>query len=123
TFRESKGTLTLRHGNRATVEGNFFLGNGVEDTGGIRVIGEDHVIVNNYIADIDDQADGAISFAAGIPNSQLNGYFQVKDAVVAHNTIVNVEGAAITFDWGLGSSGRSLLPQDVAIEGNLIYST
>lgn len=123
TFRESKGTLTLRHGNRATVEGNFFLGNGVEDTGGIRVIGEDHVIVNNYIADVDDQADGAISFAAGVPNTPLNGYLQVKNAVVAHNTIVNVEGAAITFDWGIGSSGRSLLPQDVAIEGNLIYST
>lgn len=123
TFRESKGTLTLRHGNSNTVEGNFFLGEDTTDSGGIRVVGEDHTIINNYIANVGDEADGAISFAAGIPNSQLNGYFQVKNAVVAHNTIVNVAGAAITFDWGIGSGGRSLLPENLTIEGNLISST
>jgi len=123
TFRESKGTLTLRHGNSNTVEGNFFLGDDTEDSGGIRVVGEDHTIINNYIANVGDAADGAISFAAGIPNSQLNGYFQVKNAVVAHNTIVNVAGAAITFDWGIGSGGRSLLPENLNIAGNLISST
>lgn len=122
TFRESKGTLTLRHGNSNRVEGNFFLGEGAENSGGIRVVGEDHVIVNNYIADVDDQADGAISFAAGIPNSQLNGYQQVKNVLMAHNTIVNVKGAGITFDWGIGSSGRSLLPEDLTIAANLISS-
>ena len=123
TFRESNGTLTLRHGDGATVEGNFFLGEGVEGSGGIRVVGQDHVIINNYIADVDDRADGAISFAAGVPNSPLNGYKQVDNVLVAHNTIVNVEGAGITFDWGIGSSGRSLLPTNLMIEGNLISST
>lgn len=120
TFRESKGTLTLRHGNGNTVEGNFFLGEGAEDSGGIRVVGQDHTIVNNYIANVDDEADGAISFAAGIPNTQLNGYLQVKNTVVAHNTIVDVEGAGVTFDWGIGSSGRSLLPESLTFNGNLI---
>ena len=123
TFRESKGTLTLRHGNSNTVEGNFFLGEDTEDSGGIRVVGEDHTIINNYIANVGDEADGAISFAAGVPNSPLNGYVQVNNTVVAHNTIVDVEGAAITFDWGIGSSNRSLLPQNLTIEGNLISST
>jgi len=123
TFRESKGTLTLRHGNSNTVEGNFFLGNDTEGSGGIRVVGEDHTIINNYIANVGDAADGAISFAAGIPNTQLNGYAQVKDVLVAHNTIVNVAGSAITFDWGIGSSGRSLLPVDLTISGNLISSS
>lgn len=123
TFRDSAGTLTLRHGNANTVEGNFFLGDGRDGSGGIRVVGEDHTIINNYIADVGDEADGAISFAAGIPNTQLNGYQQVKNALVAHNTIVNVEGAAITFDWGFGTRGRSLLPEDLTIVGNLISST
>jgi poly(beta-D-mannuronate) lyase len=123
TFRQSKGTLTLRHGNSNTVEGNFFLGEDTLDSGAIRVVGQDHTIINNYIANVGDEADGAISFAAGIPNTQLNGYLQVKDVVVAHNTIVNVAGAAITFDWGIGSSGRSLLPEDLTISGNLISST
>jgi poly(beta-D-mannuronate) lyase len=37
-FFESRGTLTLRHGNNNVVESNVFLGNGVDHTGGIRVI-------------------------------------------------------------------------------------
>ena len=39
-FLESKGSLTLRHGNNTLVEGNVFLGNNVSKTGGIRVINE-----------------------------------------------------------------------------------
>lgn len=123
TFRESKGTLTLRHGHRAVVEGNFFLGEGTADSGGIRVVGEDHVIINNYIADVDDAADGAISLAAGTTGSNPSGYQPVRNALIAHNTIVNVGGAAVTMDWGLGSSGRSVLPQAVTVAGNLISST
>ena len=123
TFRQSKVTLTLRHGNSNTVEGNFFLGEDTEDSGGIRVVGQDHRIVNNYLANVGDAADGAISFAAGIPNTQPNGYLQVRDVVLAHNTIVDVEGSAVTFDWGIGSGGRSLLPEDLTINGNLISST
>jgi hypothetical protein len=123
TFKEMAATLTLRHGNDTRVEGNFFLGNGVNNSGAIRVIGERQTIVNNYIAGVDDRAGGAISISAGVPNSALNQYFQVKDAVIAHNTIVNVGGAAITFDDGLGSSGRTLLAQNVTVANNLLKSS
>ena len=58
TFVECEGALTLRHGNRCTVEGNFFFGNGKKMTGGVRIIGEDHRIVNNYF-----QRLGVISLA------------------------------------------------------------
>src|SRR5436190_10140856 len=47
TFRDNKGTLTLRHGNRCAVESNWFFGDGIEETGGIRIIGEDHKVFNN----------------------------------------------------------------------------
>ncbi|QDS97962.1 polysaccharide lyase 6 family protein [Adhaeretor mobilis] len=123
TFRESKGTLTLRHGHRAVVEGNFFLGEGTAESGGIRVVGEDHVIVNNYIADVDDAADGAISLASGTTGSNPSGYQPVDNVLIAHNTIVNVGGAGVTLDWGHGSSGRSVLPQGVTVARNLISST
>ncbi len=123
TFRQCMGTLTLRHGNNNTVEGNFFLGQDAVDSGGIRVVGQNHIIINNYIANVDDEADGAISIAAGVPNTPLNGYLQVRDTVIAHNTIVDVAGAGITFDWGIGSSNRSLLPADLTIQGNLISSS
>jgi poly(beta-D-mannuronate) lyase len=122
TFKEVAATLTLRHGNDNRVEGNFFLGNDTNNSGAIRVIGERQTIVNNYIANVDDRASGAISISAGVPNSALNEYFQVKDAVIAHNTIVNVGGPAITFDDGLGSSGRTLLAQNVTVANNLLRS-
>ncbi|MEM9347813.1 MAG: polysaccharide lyase 6 family protein [Planctomycetota bacterium] len=123
TLRESAGTLTLRHGHRAKVEGNYFLGMGKAKSGGIRVIGEDHVIIHNYIADIDDQADAAISLAAGIRNTKPSGYQQVKRTRIEHNTIVNVRGAGITFDWGLGSRKRRLIPENLTISNNVLYST
>lgn len=123
TFRASAGTLTLRHGGDANVEGNFFLGEGKDHSGGIRVIGEDHTIVNNYIADIDDRAYGAISISAGVENTPANGYEQVKNALIAHNTIVNVGGAAIKLDQGLGSSDRTLLAEDVTLAANLVRSS
>ncbi|QDS99963.1 polysaccharide lyase 6 family protein [Adhaeretor mobilis] len=123
TFRESAGTLTLRHGNDTLVEGNFFLGENKNESGGIRVIGERQTIVNNYIANVDDRAGAAISISAGVPNSELNQYFQVKGALIAHNTIVNTLGNQITFDDGLGSSGRTLLAEDVTIANNLLRSS
>lgn len=123
TFRESAGTLTLRHGNDNLVEGNFFLGEGKSQSGGVRVIGERQTLVNNYFQNLDGRADGAISISAGVDNSPLNEYFQVKDALIAHNTIVSVNDAAITFDHGLGSSGRTLLAEDVTVANNLIWST
>src|SRR5258706_7719094 len=49
TFLDCAGMLTLRHGNRCIIDGNFFLGQHKRGSGGIRVIGEDHVITNNYI--------------------------------------------------------------------------
>ena len=122
TFRQVAATLTLRHGNDNRVEGNFFLGQDTNRSGAIRVIGERQTIVNNYIANVDDRAGGAISISAGVPDSALNQYFQVKDATIAHNTIVNVGGPAVTFDDGLGSSGRTLLAQNVTVANNLFRS-
>jgi hypothetical protein len=122
TFREIAATLTLRHGNDNIVEGNFFLGNDTNNSGAIRVVGERQTIVNNYIANVDDRAGGAISISAGVPNSALNQYYQVKGAVIAHNTIVNVAGPAITFDDGLGSSSRTLLAENITVANNLFRS-
>ncbi len=123
TFRDSAGTLTLRHGNNNTVAGNFFLGEGNSQSGGVRVIGEDHTLVNNYFHDLGGRADGAISISAGVEGSDLNEYFQVKNAVIAHNTIVDVDDAAIKLDHGLGSSSRTLLPESVTVANNAIWST
>ena len=127
TFRSCAGTLTLRAGKAATVAGNFFLGEGKDRSGGIRVIDSDHVIVNNYIADVDDRADGAISLAAGIDGSPTGGYNPVANIDIHNNTIADVGGAAVIFDWGFGDTDnggvQDQLPQNVSFINNLIRST
>ena len=70
TFLDCAGMLTLRHGNRCRVEGNFFLGHHKKGSGGIRIIGEDHIIINNYIEGIEK---GGFWITSGIVNSPLNG--------------------------------------------------
>ena len=116
TFRECAGTLTLRHGNRCRVEGNFFFGNLKHGSAGIRVIGEDHVIVNNYL---DAVAEGAFRITSGIPDSPLKGYFQAKNCTIAFNTIVRSPGSCIELDAGIGSAGRTLRPLNIRFAYNL----
>ena len=119
TFRNSAGTLTLRHGKAATVEGNFFLGEGRDRSGGIRVVDSDHVIINNYIADIDDRADAAISLAAGIINTPASGYQIVSNVQILNNTIVDVNGAAVIYDWNFGRTDNGGLQDQIASNVNL----
>src|SRR6185369_16670177 len=90
TFFECEGALSLRHGNGSTVEGNYFFGNHKPLTGGVRIVGEDHTVFNNYFADLAGSSSRApLAIMQGITNSPLNGYFQVKRAMVAFNSFVN----------------------------------
>ncbi|UCH63887.1 MAG: right-handed parallel beta-helix repeat-containing protein [Fidelibacterota bacterium] len=116
TFYECEGTLTLRHGNRCTVEGNFFLGNSKSMTGGVRVIGEDHLVYNNYFQDLSGTGyRSALGIMNGVPNSPLNRYFQVKRAQVLFNTFIN---CSETFGIGLGADEEKTLPPDSCVIGN-----
>ncbi len=119
TFYECKGTLTLRHGNGSTVRNNFFIGNHVDSTGGIRIIGERHKVYNNYLVNLEGTGFySALSIMNGVPDSPLNRYFQVKNAVVAFNTIVNCSSS---FVIGLGkNSERTLPPDSCTIANNII---
>ncbi|MBU2949944.1 T9SS type A sorting domain-containing protein [Tamlana agarivorans] len=102
TFRECRGSLVLRHGSNATVDGNFFLGNNVEGTGGIRIVDSDHSITNNYIQDCVTTIDQAkwnngITFIGGekssiddcMSTSSSSDYQESKDITLSNNTIVN----------------------------------
>ena len=66
-LNDCDGMLTLRHGNRNIVDGNFFFGGGKPNSGGIRAIGEDHVITNNYIAGM---KKGGVWLTSGVPDSK-----------------------------------------------------
>ncbi|MCX7015451.1 MAG: polysaccharide lyase 6 family protein [Candidatus Sumerlaeota bacterium] len=123
TFRKCSGCLTLRQGKRCVVDGNFILAGGKERAGGIRVIDEDHIIVNNYIEGAQTRAGGAIVLTSGVlGDSELKQYSQVKRARIAFNTIVDSLPPYLILDAGMGQDGRSLLPEDVTIANNVFYA-
>jgi poly(beta-D-mannuronate) lyase len=117
TFLDCAGMLTLRHGNRCRVEANYFIAHHKRGSGGIRVIGEEHTVINNYI---DGVTLGGIWITSGIPNSELRGYFQARDCLITFNTIVDSAGPYLQLDAGIGSSGRTLRPENITIANNLL---
>ncbi|MBN2281078.1 MAG: T9SS type A sorting domain-containing protein [Candidatus Marinimicrobia bacterium] len=121
TFRKSIGTLTLRHGNRCYVYSNYFFGEKKYDTGGVRIIGEDHQVYNNYFQDLNGSGyKSALTIVEGVENSPLNRYFQVKNTLVAFNTFVNCNNV---FKLGYGTSDDQTLPPiNCTIANNAVYS-
>ena len=115
TFLDCGGMLTLRHGNRCVIDGNFFLGHHKKGAGGIRVIGEDHVITNNYF----DGLARVIWVTCGVPNSPLNQYFTAKRCLIAFNTVVDSQGPFLELDAGFGGSGRTLRPEAITVVNNV----
>ena len=117
-FIESKGTLTLRHGNNALVENNVFLGNNIANTGGIRIINEGHIVRNNLLIGLAGKGyRGPIVIMNGVPNSPLNRYHQVKNVDVQNNTIINC--GPLVFGAGKDEE-KSLAPINTVFANNLI---
>ena len=119
-FLHSAGTLTIRHGNRTTAEGNVFIGGGKESAGGIRVIGEGHRIIGNYFHEINSYTGGAIVIYCGIPGGPLNGYAAANQALVANNFLLHGKGNDIYLNGGFPTRNRILLPEGVIIRDNVI---
>ena len=119
-FFESRGTLTLRHGNGNLVENNVFFGNGVDHTGGIRVINADQTIRNNYMEGLTGyRFGGAFVVMNGVPNSPINRYHQVANALIENNSLINSDH----IQMAAGSDQeRSAKPVDSTFKNNLIYS-
>ena len=120
-FYECEGTLTFRHGNHSVVSNNYFIGNHKKNTGGIRIIGEDQSVHDNYLQGLTGtDLRAAISVMNAFENPQLFEYFQVKNAVVKNNTIVDCK-EAITIGSGK-SDKRILAPVNLTLEENVIIN-
>lgn len=133
TFRGCYGTLSLRHGNRNIVDGNYFFGNekpiGVSPagsdlyTGGIRIYGTDHLIVNNYMEGLNGTRwDAPITLTLGDAvtgeSSNLSKHFRAERVTIAFNTLVNnTHGIEIGFDNN-NQYNKDL--EDILITHNLI---
>jgi len=129
TFRNYQGTLTLRHGNDCEVYGNYFFANNNLFSGGIRIIGENHKVYNNYVEGVNSikpdgsstKTCGGINISNGRPSSALNGYYQVKNAIVTNNTFVNCDyGIRMGTDV---SSDLTLAPLNVTVANNIMLNS
>ncbi|PWH82168.1 alginate lyase [Algibacter marinivivus] len=130
TFRRCRGSLVLRHGSDAIVDRNYFLGEDVEGTGGIRISDSNHSITNNYIQDCiteNSQAkwNNGITFIGGGDNAAVdcnasgltNGYQKVEGITLSRNSIVNTN-APLFYNEDKGSTDPTGTVSD-----NLIYFT
>ncbi len=119
-FFESRGTLTLRHGNGNVIEENIFFGNGADHTGGIRIINKDQVVRNNYLEGLTGYRFGSgFTVMNGVPNSPINRYHQVENATIENNTFVNVSHVQLA----AGSDAeRSAAPINSVMKNNLIIN-
>jgi poly(beta-D-mannuronate) lyase len=114
TFRDSGGGIVLRHGNRTRVESNHII----RGERGIRIYGNDHVIVNNYIG---GNADTAFVLGAGTvrdhyegePSSSRTKNDAADRVRIALNTVVNAAGGISC------ETHRPITPTDCVIVDNI----
>ncbi len=121
TILNSGGSFTLRHGNGSTVKNNWFLCGFAERSGGIRVYGENHIIVNNYIQETGGPASS--HFGISLLSGDLSDPRKVpKDGVAAGNvkiewnTLINCPRS-----FAFGSS-KSVNPHNIYFANNSVYS-
>lgn len=114
TIRDSGGGIVLRHGNRTRIESNHII----RGLRGIRIYGNDHVIVNNYIG---ETADTAFVLGAGTVRDHYDGEpsdsRRKNDAAdrlrIALNTVVGNAGGISC------ETHRPLEPHDCEIVDNI----
>ena len=122
TFREVRGQITLRHGDNCTVEGNFFFGAGLSDAGGVRVIGQNHLVRNNYFQDVDGTGTtAAVVVYKGDANwpasDDSSGNEAAHNAKIFHNTFVNCEQPIY-----IGGGSGTVNPTGVQLRANAVQS-
>jgi poly(beta-D-mannuronate) lyase len=123
TFREVRGQICLRHGDNCTVDSNFFFGASLTDAGGVRVIGQNHVVRNNYFQDVDGSGTtSAIAVYKGDSDwpstDNGSGYEVANNAKIFHNTFVNC-GQPIN----LGGGSGTVNPTGVEVRNNVVQSS
>ena len=119
-FEECRGTLTLRHGNNCTIEGNYFYGNGVEESGGVRVIGEGHTVRGNHFEKLTGIGyKAALSLVRGQENAALSGYAQVKNALIENNTF---NECVLAVHANYGGSKMTMPVISTTMRGNTIVA-
>jgi hypothetical protein len=111
TIRNSSGSIVLRHGHRTVVDGNVILGG----RSGIRLYGNDHVIVNNLV-----QGSGGRALEIGGGNliddtGSTTDHERADRALIAFNTFLGTGG-----DLVIVGSTKRYGPDSCVIANNIL---
>lgn len=118
TFFQSRGTLTLRHGNDTLVENNLFDGGGAPYTGGVRVINARQTVRNNYFKDLTgERFSGALVIMNSVPDSPINRYHQVDGAKIENNVFDRVRRVELAEG---SDAERTAVPVNSVFRGNIV---
>jgi poly(beta-D-mannuronate) lyase len=103
------------------VYGNWFFGNKKKNTGGVRIIGENHRVYDNWFQELGGgDRYSPLAVMDGVKDTPLNGYYQVKNAVISKNIFV---GCARGIVLGVRNNDYSgFVPADtLTITQNVFY--
>ena len=121
TFYECEGSVVLRHGDRNEVAGNMFIGNDKRHTGGVRIVNEGQHVHHNFFYKLaGKEFRAAIAIMNAIYDTPLNGYHQVKDAIIEQNTLVSCSHP-FELCVGKGFRDRDAKPEQTVIRNNMVY--
>ena len=110
TIGEGCTELSLRHGNRCHVYGNFLIGT----TGGLRFFGDDHKIYSNYF----ERNRVAVQIGNGdgiVPPAKLTSHDRPDRVELSFNTLVNNRS-----NFSMGGRGRGLGATELVVANNLV---
>jgi poly(beta-D-mannuronate) lyase len=121
TIRNSKGGIVLRHGNGNKVLSNYILNGG----NGIRIYGNDHVIMNNYVSGVTGTDAAGIVVGSGTVRDHFVGesetsrkQYDAPDRIrIGLNTLVNNSNGI------LGETKRTVPPLNVTIVDNIVQGS
>ncbi len=117
-FYECQGVLALRHGDRNQALDNMFIGHGVRNTGGVRIVGEDQVVRGNtFLSLAGERFFSALALMCGVPNSLPNRYMQVRNTIIEDNSFEACR--SIEFNTGLDFE-RTLAPEGTVWKDNTV---
>ncbi|MCL2412519.1 MAG: hypothetical protein FWC98_00060 [Bacteroidales bacterium] len=120
---ESRGQFTLRHGDRNTIRNNVFIGNGLSNRSGVRVINAGQRVYNNWFQGLRGSGTwSALSFQMGIIQTHpLNSHHRVINAEVAYNTFVDVQ--RIEIGSNVSNPPSAVFPPlDSRFRNNIIFN-
>lgn len=113
TLRDTRGTISLRHGWGTTVEGNYVLGG----QSGIRFFGNNHTIINNVV-----EGSGGLTFEVGggeVRDDTTSGtdHEAADNCLVAFNTLVG-SGTVVKFN-----NSKPYPPSHITFADNIVEGT